>query len=135
MLDAPQMQTKALGAVPNVDAVAVEAEDGSLTIFAVNKDLENDVLLQADLRAFPELKLRSHIQLHADDVKACNTLEAPDCVVPRNGEGGTIENGRLGAAAAKPQLERHPPGLMIRQRQNQGRTATRRSSPWPLPGA
>ena len=95
VLDAPQMQTKALGAVPNVDAVAVEAEDGSLTIFAVNKDLENDVLIQADLRAFPELKLRSHIQLHADDVKACNTLEAPDCVVPRNGEGGTIENGRL----------------------------------------
>ena len=95
VLDAPTYETKDLGAVPCVDAVAVENEDGGVTVFAVNKDLTEDVCLTVDLRAFPGLRVAEHIQLHHDDVKARNTLENPNEVAPTAGEGGKIEDGRL----------------------------------------
>ena len=74
---------------------AVENEDGGVTVFAVNKDLTEDVCLTVDLRAFPGLRVAEHIQLHHDDVKARNTLENPNEVAPTAGEGGKIEDGRL----------------------------------------
>ena len=43
---------------------------------------------------FGDLKLDSHIVLHHDDVKAVNTAENPDCVVPAPGPGGKVEHGR-----------------------------------------
>ena len=95
VLDAPTYETKDLGAVPCVDAIAVENEDGGVTVFAVNKDLTEDVCLTVDLRAFPGLRVAEHIQLHHDDVKARNTLENPNEVAPTAGEGGKIEDGRL----------------------------------------
>ncbi len=95
VLDAPTYETKDLGAVPCVDAIAVENEDGGVTVFAVNKDLTEDVCLTMDLRAFPGLRVAEHIQLHHDDVKARNTLEHPNEVAPTAGPGGKIEDGRL----------------------------------------
>ena len=95
VLDAPTYETKDLGAVPCVDAIAVENEDGGVTVFAVNKDLTEDVCLTVDLRAFPGLRVAEHILLHHDDVKARNTLENPNEVAPTAGEGGKIEDGRL----------------------------------------
>lgn len=80
--------------VPFIDAVATVAEDGSLTVFCVNKDMEEDFDLEIDLCSFDELKLAEHIVLHHDDVKAINTEENPDNVVPSEGPGGTIADGK-----------------------------------------
>ena len=95
VLSSPTYETKALGAVPCVDAMAVENEDGGVTVFAVNKDLHEDIGLAVDLRAFPGLRVAEHIQLHHDDVKARNTLENPDAVAPTPGTGGKVEDGKL----------------------------------------
>ena len=81
--------------VPLVDAAATMADDGSVTIFAVNRDLTEDVELSGDLRAFGDLKIVEHIVLHHDDVKAVNTEERPDNVVPVQGKGGTMEKGKM----------------------------------------
>ncbi len=81
--------------VPLVDATATLGDDGSVTIFAVNRDLKEDIALEADLRAFGELKVLEHIVLHHDDVKAVNTEGNPDNVTPHAGKGGQLDGGHL----------------------------------------
>ncbi|MDD6040561.1 MAG: alpha-N-arabinofuranosidase [Clostridia bacterium] len=81
--------------VPLVDATATMAEDGSVTIFAVNRDLNEPIELECDLRAFGDLKIEEHIVLHHDDVKAVNTETDPGNVAPTQGKGGVLDGGRL----------------------------------------
>ncbi|MBR1584989.1 MAG: alpha-N-arabinofuranosidase [Clostridia bacterium] len=83
----PQMtsekaDTKHYTDVPFVDAAATLAEDGSVTIFAVNRDLQEAAELACDLRAFGTFREATHSVLHHDDVKAVNTEDAPDNVRP-----------------------------------------------------
>ena len=68
--------------VPVIDAAAVENEDGGVTLFAVNRSADEDVLLRLDLRCFGNLKIASHSVLHHDDMKAVNTEDKPNEVVP-----------------------------------------------------
>ena len=82
-------------AVPYMDASATLGEDGSVTIFAVNRDPAEDLKLSADLRDFGGLRVKEHIVLHHDDVKAVNTEENPNNVVPVSGDPGTMDGGRL----------------------------------------
>ena len=80
--------------VPTVDASAVLGDDGSLTIFAVNRDLTEDVLLTADLRAFGPLAATSHSILCSDDLLAINTEENPNNVAPAAGNGAKLDGGK-----------------------------------------
>ncbi len=84
--------------VPVIDAAATMDEQGNVTIFALNRDMQEDVALSCDLRAFGALRLAEHIELHHDDVKAVNTEDAPLTVSPRAGQGGTLDNGHLDIA-------------------------------------
>ena len=81
--------------VPLADAAATMGDDGSVTIFAVNRDLKEDIALECDLRAFGDLKPVEHIVLHHDDVKAVNTEEHPDTVSPVNGSKAEMDGGRM----------------------------------------
>ena len=81
--------------VPLLDASATLAEDGGVTIFAVNRSLEEDLELSADLRDFGPLRVAEHLVLHHDDVKAVNTEAAPDTVSPFLGDPGLLDGGRL----------------------------------------
>ena len=81
--------------VPLVDAAATLGDDGSVTIFAVNRDLKEDITLACDLRAFGDLKPVEHIVLHHDDVKAVNTEENPNEVQPVRGRNGKMDGGRM----------------------------------------
>ncbi len=81
--------------VPLLDATATLGDDGSVTIFAVNRDLEEDIHLTADLRAFGPLRVSEHILLHHDDVKAINTEEQPNTVAPVTLHDGTVDGGQL----------------------------------------
>ena len=80
--------------VPVIDATATLAEDGSVTVFCVNRDMQEDFELDLDLRSFGDMKLKEHILLHHDDVKAINTEENPMNVVPSAGPGGKVEKGK-----------------------------------------
>ena len=70
-------------------------DDGSVTVFAVNRSLTEDIALTADLRDFAGLAQVSHQVLHHDDTKAVNTEAQPDTVRPQPGPGGTLAGGRL----------------------------------------
>ncbi len=74
--------TKHFTDVPTVDAAATMDDAGNVTIFAVNRDLDEPVKLALDMRSFGEMKAEFHTVLHHDDMKAINTEENPDEVKP-----------------------------------------------------
>lgn len=85
IIDAPLYDSRDFTDVPVVEAIGVLSEDGeALTLFAVNKDLEEPVTLECQARAFPNFRVVEHIVLEHDDPKATNTEEVPNNVVPHN---------------------------------------------------
>ena len=82
--------------VPTIDTAATLADDGSVTIFCVNRDLTEDCLLDLDLRSFGDLRMVEHIVLHHDDVKAVNTEENPFNVAPTTVPVSALDAGRAG---------------------------------------
>ena len=68
--------------VPTIDTAATLSDDGTVTVFCVNRDLSEPCLLDLDLRSFGDLCMTDHIVLHHDDVKAINTEENPVNVAP-----------------------------------------------------
>ncbi len=82
-VDSSSYEDPVFDAVPYVEAVGVLSEDrGELTVFAVNRNLEEVVGLDVDLRDFSTARVVEHIALTHSDLKAVNTLEQPDRVAP-----------------------------------------------------
>ncbi|MCR4909205.1 MAG: alpha-N-arabinofuranosidase [Lachnospiraceae bacterium] len=94
LTDSPVYSCQDYDDVPYIDAVATMDGKGNVTVFAVNRDSKEDYELEIDLRSFGGLSLSEHILLHNDDVRAVNTEEKPDNVVPVAGPGGTVNDGR-----------------------------------------
>ena len=94
VVKSPVYDCKDFDAVPVLDAAATADENGDVTVFCVNRGMEEDCLLNLDLRSFGELRLKEHILLHHDDVRAVNTEADPDQVKPSAGPGGKVEGGR-----------------------------------------
>ena len=82
VINSPVYSSNDFDDVPLVDASAVLADDGSLTIFALNRSAGSPVELSLDLRSFGKLRLVEHTVLHHDDIKAVNTETEPDTVTP-----------------------------------------------------
>ena len=95
VIDSPTYDCSDYEKVPLVDGTATVADDGSVTIFAVNRDFSEGIELACDLRAFGDMQVVEHIVLHHDDVKAINTEEKPDNVAPAQGKGGVMDGGKL----------------------------------------
>lgn len=94
LVDSPTYSCADYDEVPFIDATATLSEDGSVTIFCVNRSMDEEYELDVDLRSFGDLKIEEHIVLHNDDVKAVNTEENPENVVPEVGPGGTVADGK-----------------------------------------
>ena len=96
LVDAPTYETKKYGEVSCVDSVAVwNEENEELVIFAVNKNLEEDIEISMELKQFGDFSVREHILLHHDDPFAVNTEEDPDNVSPESCGHSGVEKGRL----------------------------------------
>lgn len=90
------------GDAPYVDSVAIyDEEHGALTVFAVNKNLEEDIELNMDLRQFEGFELEEHILCTHDDLKAVNTEANPDNVKPVKCNGSKLEDGKLTSVLPK----------------------------------
>lgn len=86
-------------AVPYLDAVATwQEEAGEATIFAVNRNLEEALPLSADARAFADYRVTEHLTLTHSDLKATNTRENPNNVVPQRGGDAALTDGTLAAS-------------------------------------
>ena len=90
-VDSPCYDCKDYEKVPYLDAAATRADDGSVTVFCVNRHQQEDFSLDMDLHGLGNLRLEEHILLHHDDVKAANTEAAPFTVRPSAGPGGAMD--------------------------------------------
>ena len=86
------------GEAPYLDCVIVNNEEkGELVVFAVNKDLTEDMEMTCDLRQFADYTIKEHLVLHDEDLKAVNTEENPDRIRPEANGNSRLEDGRLTA--------------------------------------
>lgn len=84
------------GDAPYLDSVCImNQEEESLTIFAVNKDLEESMELSCDVRQFAGYQVKEHIVLTHPDVKAVNTEENPSNVAPSRTGNAKVTDGIL----------------------------------------
>ncbi len=84
-----------------LDAQVVCGRDASVTLFAINRSLDDTLALDAVLHGFADLRVEKHIVLTADDPKATNTEFDPDHVVPRENGNAVMEDGKLHAELEK----------------------------------
>ncbi len=81
--------------VPYIETVTVYNEEkDELTMFCVNRDQEENLLVETDLRDFPEYGVVEHIVLENSDINAVNTLSNPTNVVPHKGGKTSIDSGK-----------------------------------------
>lgn len=103
LVEAPTVDTKKFGAVPCVDSVAVWNEEaGELVLFAVNKDLADDITLSMELKQFGGFRILEHVVLEHEDLFAVNTEENPYNVLPHTCDNAKVENGGLQAVLKSP---------------------------------
>ncbi len=83
LVRSPVYENRKHGEVPYLEAIAtVNRAAGELTVFAVNRNLKEDLLLEGTVAGFPRLEVKEHIALTGRDKKAANTRERRDAVVP-----------------------------------------------------
>jgi len=77
--------------VPYFEAVGVHnRERNEISLFAVNRNLESSIDLEAEIAGFGELKLTEHFALCCEDLNACNSARE-EKVKPVLQTGGRIE--------------------------------------------
>ncbi len=97
-IDSPSYENRQFGSVPLLEAVATQDEAGeTLTLFAVNRDQENALTLEGELRAFPDYDVVEHLVLEHADPLAGNTGQHPDAVTPHGRGDATNRDGALTA--------------------------------------
>lgn len=101
LIDAPVFESRRHGDVSLLDAVVIENSDDEITLFAVNKDLSEDMELTCDLRQYPGFEVLSHTVLADSDLKAVNTFEQPDRVKPSGADASKLDSGVLTSVLPK----------------------------------
>ncbi len=86
-----------LPAVPYLKLAAVRTADAGLSVFALNRDLEQPMRMKAEVRGFGGLQVVEARTMQDSDLKATNTKDAPDRIKPHALDGVTIEGGSLAA--------------------------------------
>lgn len=97
----PKYDSKDFTDVPYLESVAVYNEENEeLTIFAVNRHLEEGLNLECDVRSFADYRVLEHIVLEHDDLKAINTA-TEEAVKPHTNGNATLNDGMLQAQLGK----------------------------------
>lgn len=101
VIDSPRYDSAEFTDVPYLDAVPVYREEaGELTIFAVNRHLEKQLLLECDVRGFKDYTVIEHIVMEHADLKAVNEQRAVR-VKPQNNGRSEMMHGKLTATLPK----------------------------------
>jgi len=91
----PRYDSKDYTDVPYIDTAAVHNEEAEeLTLFAVNRSLEDPVAVSCYLRGFEDYTVAEHIVLESEDLKAANTLANPNAVVPHVRQNSCVSHGK-----------------------------------------
>lgn len=96
-VDSPTYETKKYGETDLLHATAVRADDGTVTVFAVNRDRTQPLPLEVVLNGLELTSVVEHSTIADADPDACNTLADPERVSPHRTTGTTLQDGRLTA--------------------------------------
>ena len=88
-----------LPAVPYLKLAAVRQQDGGLSLFALNRSLDQEIALDVAAKGFSNLALEEALELRGD-LEAVNTKDDPDRIRPAPLDGVTVEGDRLRATLA-----------------------------------
>lgn len=81
--------------VTDIESVAVYNEEKEeLTIFAVNRNIDEDIQVMADVRGLEGYQLKEHIVLENSDMKLCNGA-GQELVFPKTVEQSSLEGGMM----------------------------------------
>lgn len=101
LLSSPKHDTMDFTDVTDVDAAVVyNEEQDQVTIFAVNRCMDEDITLECDLRSFPGYRVLEHIVLEQDDLKATNSLQEQK-VAPKATDRSQLDSGRMTSRLGK----------------------------------
>lgn len=101
-IECPKYDCKQFMDVPYLDAVAVHNKElQQVTLFIINRSIEEDISLSCDLRSLEITRLLEHIVLTNPDMKAVNSAMNPNNVVPTNIEGTNLVDGYVNAVIKK----------------------------------
>lgn len=102
VISSPLYDSKDYTDVPLLDsAVVFNAENEELVVFALNRSLEQKLVLECDVRGFQGYRVAEHIVLEHEDVKAVNTAASPDTVQPHSKGDAQVSDGLLTAQLSK----------------------------------
>ncbi|WP_413381383.1 alpha-N-arabinofuranosidase [Alkalihalobacillus sp. 1P02AB] len=102
IVSSPKYDSKEFTDVPYLDSVAVfNEEEQEVTIFAINRHLEQAIELHADVRSFEGYEIIEHIVLENKDLKATNSLEHQNVFPHNQGISSLNQNGVVEAKLTK----------------------------------
>jgi alpha-N-arabinofuranosidase len=97
-VESPTYDTAEINNVPYLETTATYDENaGTVTVFAVNRHLTERIELNAILGGFDGYSIEEHLLLTHTDIKATNTADNPDNVVPKPGGNSQMEGEQLSA--------------------------------------
>lgn len=101
VLDTPTHDTSEHENVTDIVSVAVwnEAKE-ELTVFAVNRNTDEDLELITDVRSMEGYRLAEHIVLENSDMKLCNSA-GEELVAPKTVRRSTMEDGKITSLLGK----------------------------------
>jgi alpha-L-arabinofuranosidase len=102
IVNSPVYDSKDYTDVPVLETTAVVNEEKEeLTIFALNKDMNDTLAFECDARNFEDYRVVEHIVLEHEDVHAVNTEKNPFNVKPCNSGDAKITDGKINANLSK----------------------------------
>lgn len=100
-IDSPKHDTKEFTDVPDIESLATLSEDGeNLTVFAVNRNLDEDVMLDVSLLDFDGFEVIDAIEMSGYDVKAENGITS--CPVKPFKKENPVIDGKIMSVPLKP---------------------------------
>lgn len=94
LTESPTYEVSRIGDVPYLDVVATRTDDGSVSLFILNRDLSRAHSLEVVWEAQSPGQVLAAQVLTGDDLKASNSFEAPRKVVPQDLEKPSTSNGQ-----------------------------------------
>jgi alpha-L-arabinofuranosidase len=88
-------QSFPIPAAPYLKLAGVAANDGSLNLFALNRDLRQPMTISIDARGFSNLAVSQALELRDDDLKAVNSKAAPERIKPAPLKGVSSDGNKL----------------------------------------
>jgi alpha-N-arabinofuranosidase len=98
LLETPRYDSRDFSDVPILDTVAVLSDNkNEIAIFAVNKDMKENMIANYHIKGFGEFRIIEHIVYQNDDIKEVNSKDYPFRVIPEIKNDSVIEEGILKA--------------------------------------